>query len=78
MSWWKHFVRGAENLFRGQVGKGPIGASNTSPTDTAATTDPNATPLGGAATSNAGDAVVNYQTKGKPGVQQTGKSPVGS
>ena len=78
MSWWKKFVRSQENVFRGMIGKGPIGPPP--PTSAAATTDPAATttPMGGAATSNAGDAVVNYQTKGKAGLQQPGQAPTGS
>lgn len=76
MSWWKHFVRSTENVFRGMAGKGPIGPP--AATSATATTDPAATPMGGAATSNAGDAVVDYQTKGKAGLQQTGQAPPGS
>jgi hypothetical protein len=72
MSWFKHFVRGAENLFHKMNGAPPIGASNAAPTASAGPTD-TPPPMGGAATSNAGDAVVNYQTKGSPGLKNPGQ-----
>lgn len=68
MSWFKKVVRGAENLFRGQVGKGPIGAGKGA-TDFPTTDSPPQPQLGGDASTNAGDAVVNFQTKGVPGLQ---------
>lgn len=73
MSWWKHFVRGTENVFRGMAGKGPIGAQNMAGTASPGPDAAASQPMGGAASSNAGDAVVNYQTKGKPGLQQPGQ-----
>ena len=80
MSWWKKLVRSAENVFRGTIGEAPIGAANASLTASPSTGANSTTPMGGAASSNAGDAVVNYQTKGKPGLQNpngVGSSPTG-
>lgn len=73
--WWKHFVRGVENVFHGMTGQAPIGASNqgVNATPTSSGTPP---PMGGPASSNAGEGVVNFQTKGAPGMRNPGQPNV--
>jgi len=66
----KKIGRPVENVFRQAVGKPPVGAGNVPPSSPdMPTTDATTAPLGGDAYANAGDAVVNYQTKGTPGLQ---------
>ena len=89
MSWWKHFVHGfkhgggvfrmIENAGRNAVGK-PTVEQASAARQAAAAPPPSADagspgPMGGAAETNSGDAVTNFQTKGAPGLQGLPNQP---
>ena len=74
-----HFFKKIGHIGESMFGLARQPKSSGMPTTDGGTSPDAATPqLGGSAMSNAGDAVVNYQTKGKPGLQPTGQAPTGT